>query len=132
MMKYEFWCNENEKNKMNLIINLNKIASDIKRGEKAFNNNELEIKYLKNQLGQTSLLDNEKDTKIIVKKAKLKELEDKKEKFMKAIFKLEEKYSKIAVELEDNFQLKHDIKFMEYGINLFEYIQDFKIIPVDN
>jgi len=131
-MKYEFWCNENEINKMKLIINLNKIASDIKRGEKAFNNNELEIKYLKNELGQKSIIDNSKDTKIIAKKAKLKELEAKKDKFMNAICKLDNKYSLIATELEDKFNIKHKTDFFIYGINLFEYIQDFKIVPVDN
>jgi len=131
-MKYEFYCDSNEKNKMNLIINLNKIVSDIKRGEKAFNNNDLEIKYLKNDLGQKSLFNNEKDTKIIVKKAKLKELEDKKEEFLNAIFDLYDKYSKIAVELEEKFKLKQDANFYIYGINLFEHVKDFKIIKVDN
>jgi chromosome segregation ATPase len=132
MMKYEFWCNENENNKMKLIINLNKVVADLKRGQEAFNNVANDIDELKNELGQKSLIDNSKDTKIIAKKAKLKELEDKKDKFLKAINKLDNKYSLIAVELEDKFNIKHKTDFYIYGINLFEYIQDFKIVPVDN
>jgi chromosome segregation ATPase len=127
-MKYEFYCNENEINKMNLIINLNKIVADLKRGQEAFNNVANDIDKLKNELGQISLRDNSKDTKIIEKKAKLKELEDKKNKFLNAIDKLDNKYSLIAVELEDKFNIKHRTDFFIYGINLFEYVKDFKII----
>jgi len=128
-MKYEFYCDSNEKNKMKLIINLNKVVSDLKRGQEAFNNIANDIDKLKNELGQKSLLNNEKDTRIIVKKANLKELEGKKDKFMNAIENLDNKYSKIAVELEDKFNIKHRTDFYIYGINMFEYVKGFKIIP---
>jgi len=131
-MKYEFYCNESETNKMNLIINLNKVVADLKRGQEAFNNVANDIDELKNELGQKSLIDNSKDTKIIAKKAKLKELEAKKDKFMNAIDKLDNKYSLIAIELEDKFNIKHRTDFFIYGINLFEHIKYFKIISVDN
>lgn len=128
-MEYKFYCDQEEIGKMNLIVNLNKVVADIKRGEKAINSLGNDITVLENDLNQIELI-KKNDTKNIEKQVKLKGLKRNLKDYLKAVSKLELKYSKISNELETNFNLKNDITFFRFGINLFEHVRNFKVVQI--
>lgn len=124
---YSLYCNESEMAKMKLIISLNKIIGNIKKGEKAFNDLANTKNLLKRELSQENLGILKDETKQVEKKAQLKEMEDKLKIYYDSLSKLYDKYSLIAVELE-KLNIKMELDYYLFGMNLFEFVSSLKII----
>lgn len=128
-MKITIECNSTEEDKLNLMLTINKIVADIKRGNEAHKELYFETKQMLAEQNQQSFLDLNKNKKIEAA-ANLKILMEKQVEMVKAIEKLNYKYSLIAVELEEKFNVIFDDDDYIYynGLNIFEHIKGIKLV----
>jgi len=127
IINYKLSCSSKDEEKLKLILLFNETSSKFVKGFKNYKKLFDETKSLENELKQIAFNDEVGKTENIGKRANLILKKEKLDKWRIAIESLEINFTKLGIEIEENYGIKC-CNYWGTGINIFEFVEVIKLI----